>query len=742
MSMVLADRGVRWPDRAWPRGAAGAMSVDKAELCGSLLTWLQTFHVPSPCRTYQDLTSGVTIAQVLYRIDSSWFNETWLLRIKEDASDNWRLKVSNLKKILQSVLEYCQDVLGHQISERHLPDVNLIGEFSDTSELGKLLQLVLGCAISCEKKQEHIQQIMTLEESVQHVVMAAIQELMTKDPLDTVASETYGNFDSQSRKYYFLSEDLEEPDDMRQRCQELEQQISVLVEEKNTLTLENKTLKEQKNRLESDTGSKKLLLLQAQITQLQEETFRLESGKEDFRTRCEGLEREVQELQHRNEELSSLAEEAQALKDEMDVLRHSSDKVGKLEAAVDAYKKKLEDLGDLRRQVRLLEERNTVYMQRTCELEEELRKANAVRSQLETHKRQLRELHSKHSEEALKAEKWQFEFRNLKEKFEALVKEKERLMEERHSLREANEELRCAQVQQTCLSQADALLDGASSPMDNLAAEILPTELKETIVRLQHENKMLCVQESTYQEQLAELQEQLEESNRTKNRLETQQRLHQQQILELKAQVEELQKALQEQGTKAEDSCLLKRKLEEHLEKLHQAHSELQKKREDIEDLEPKVDSTTARKINELQQCLKKKDEDMRAMEERYKRYMDRACTVIKTLHPKQLPSKTPPEIQALKNQLQEKEVKIHHLETNLEKTRSQREQEEKLIISAWYNTGMALHQQATEQRSATSSSAQSFLAQQRQATNARRGHLGRTQPLLAKYGDKPPQLH
>ncbi|KAH1176012.1 hypothetical protein KIL84_020746 [Mauremys mutica] len=690
------------------------MSVDKAELCGSLLTWLQTFGVPSPCRTYQDLTSGVPIAQVLHRIDSSWFNETWLLRIKDDTSDNWRLKVSNLKKVLQSVLEYCQDVLGHQISERHLPDVNLIGEFSDTSELGKLLQLVLGCAISCEKKQEHIQQIMTLEESVQHVVMAAIQELMTKDPLDTLASETYGNFDSQSRKYYFLSEDLEEPDDMRQRCQELEQQISMLVEEKNTLSLENKTLKEQKNRLE------------------------LESGKEDFRTRCEELEREVQELQHRNEELSSLAEEAQALKDEMDVLRHSSDKVGKLEAAVDAYKKKLEDLGDLRRQVRLLEERNTVYMQRTCELEEELRKANAVRSQLETHKRQVRELHSKHSEEALKAEKWQFEFRNLKEKFEALVKEKERLMEERHSLREANEELRCAQVQQTCLSQADALLDGASSPMDNLAAEILPTELKETIVRLQHENKMLCVQESTYREQLAELQGQLEESNRTKNRLETQQRLHQQQISELKAQVEELQKALQEQGTKAEDPVSPPRPRE----KLHQAHSELQKKREDLEDLEPKVDSTTARKINELQQCLKKKDEDMRAMEERYKRYMDKACTVIKTLHPKQAPSKAPPEIQALKNQLQEKEVKIHHLETNLEKTRSQREQEEKLIISAWYNTGMALHQQATEQRSATSSSAQSFLAQQRQATNARRGHLGRTQPLLAKYGDKPPQLH
>ncbi|XP_054832019.1 protein Hook homolog 2 [Eublepharis macularius] len=708
-----------------------------AERCGALITWLQIFQVPSPCATEQDLASGVAIAQVLHKIDPAWFNETWLLRIKDDAGDNWRLKMSNLKKVLQSVVEYSQDVLGHQVSEHLLPDVALVAELSDTAELGKLLQLVLGCAISCERKQDHIQQIMTLEESVQHVVMTAIQELLTKDSSDTLNSETYGNFDSQSRKYYFLSDDLEETDDVRQRCHELEQQISILAEEKNTLVLENKTLRDQKNALESDAAGltgKKLLLLQSQIEQLQEENFRLESGRDDFRARCEDLEKEVQELQHRNEELTSLAEEAQALKDEMDVLRHSSDRVGRLEAMVDSYKKKLEDLGDLRRQVRLLEERNTVYMQRTCELEEELRRANAVRTQLEAHKRQVQELHSKHAEEALKAEKWQFEFKNLKEKFEALVKEKERLIEERDALREANEELRCAQVQQKFLSQADTMLEEIASPVDNLAAEIMPAELKETIVRLQHENKMLCAQELSYRTQQAELQSLLEESNRTKNQLEAQQRLCQQQVSELKVQVEELQRALQEQGSKAEDSSLLQKKLEEHLEKLHEAHAELQKKKECLDELEPKVDTTTAKKIDELQQSLKKKDEDMRAMEERYKRYMDKACTVIKKLDPKQQPHAVPLEIQALKNQLQEKDKKINYLETDFEKAKSRQEQEEKLIISAWYNMGLALHQRVTEERSSTTTNVQSFLAQQRLATNARRSHLSRAQPLLLRY--------
>lgn len=407
------------------------MSLDKAELCDSLLTWLQTFQVPS-CSSKYDLTSGVAIAHVLHRIDPSWFNETWLGRIKEESGANWRLKVSNLKKILKSMLEYYHDVLGHQISDEHLPDVNLIGEMGDVTELGKLVQLVLGCAVSCEKKQEQIQQIMTLEESVQHVVMTAIQELLSKEPSSEPGSpETYGDFDYQSRKYYFLSEEADEKEDLSQRCRDLEHQLSAVLEEKSSLQVETRSLKEKLSRSDSLDASttaitgKKLLLLQSQMEQLQEENYRLENSRDDMRVRGEILEREVSDLQHRNEELTSLAHEAQALKDEMDILRHSSDRVNQLEALVETYKRKLEDLGDLRRQVRLLEERNTVYMQRTCELEEELRRANAARSQLDTYKRQAHELHTKHSAEAMKAEKWQFEYKNLNDKYDALLKEKE-----------------------------------------------------------------------------------------------------------------------------------------------------------------------------------------------------------------------------------------------------------------------------------------------------------------------------
>lgn len=714
--------------------------MDKAELCGSLLTWLQTFQVSPPCASPQDLSSGLAIAHVLNQIDPSWFNDAWLQGISEDPSPSWRLKVRKLERILQSLVEYSKDVLGHPVSNQHLPDVNLIGEFSNPAELGKLLQLVLACAISCEKKQEYIQRIMTLEESVQHVVMEAIQELMTKDTPDSLSPENYGNFDTQSRRYYFLSEEVEEGGDLQQHYLDLERQLVLLSEEKQSLAQENAALRERVGRSEVESASgltaKKLLLLQSQLEQLQEENFRLESSREDERLRCMELEREVAELQQRNQALASLSQEAQALKDEMDELRQSSERARQLEATLNSCRRRLGELQELRRQVRQLEDRNAGHAERTRQLEDELRRAGSLRAQLEAQRRQMQELQSQWQEEAMKAEKWLFECQNLEEKCDLLTKEKERLLTERDSLRETNEELRCAQLQPRGLNQADLSLDPTPSGLENLAAEILPAELRETLVRLQLENKRLCQQEAADRERQEELQRHLEEANRARHGLEAQQRLNQQQLSELRAQVEELQKALQEQGGKTDDPTLLKRKLEDHLQKLHEADLELQRKREYIEELEPPTDSNTARRIEELQDSLQKKDADLRAMEERYRRYVDKARTVIQTLEPKQRPpTGVSPEFHTLRSQLWERNMRIRQLEMDYEKSRSQQEQEEKLLISAWYSMGMALEHRAGEEHAPAH--AQSFLAQQRLATNARRGPLGRQASLSLRPIDK-----
>lgn len=49
---------------------------------------------------------------------------------------------------------------------------------------------------------------------------------------------------------------------------------------------------------------------------------RLEAAKDDYRIHCEELEQQLIEVQHRNDELTSLAEESRALKDELDIMRY------------------------------------------------------------------------------------------------------------------------------------------------------------------------------------------------------------------------------------------------------------------------------------------------------------------------------------------------------------------------------------------------------------------------------------
>ncbi|KAK2818998.1 hypothetical protein Q5P01_024559 [Channa striata] len=710
-------------------------SLDRMELCESLLTWIQTFGVEAPCKTVEDLTTGVVMAQALQKIDVVYFNDTWISRIKPDVGDNWRLKVSNLKKILKGILDYNQEVLGQHINDFTLPDVNLIGEHSDAAELGRMLQLILGCAVNCEQKQEYIQTIMMMEESVQHVVMTAIQELMSKETPVTGGNDSYVDLDRQLKKTVEeLNDALATKEEIAQRCRELDMQVAALQEEKSSLLAENQVLMERLNQSDSiedinSPAGRRHLQLQTQLEQLQEETFRLEASKDDYRIRCEELEKELLDVKSQNEELTSLADEAQSLKDEMDVLRHSSDKVSKLEATVEHYKKKLEDMGLLRRQNKLMEEKNTVLMQTNVSLEEELRKANASKAQLETYKRQVVELQNRLSEESKKADKMEFEYKRVKEKVDSLQKEKDRMRTERDSLKETIEELHCVQAQEGQLTSGLFPLvsnDGS----DSLAAEITTPEIREHLIRLQHENKMLkLAQEGSDNEKIALLQSLLEDANRRKNELETENRLINQRLMEEQSQVEELQKSLQEQGSKADDSSILKKKHEEHMEKLRELNNELLKKNAVIDEMEPKYNATSQR-VDELEEALKKKDDDMKQMEERYKKYLEKA---------KSDPDPGPQAEPGFRSRGPgpEKPAPGERADVTLIGERDGQDEDperlrEKLIVSAWYTMGMSLQKKAAEDRLANTGSGQSFLARQRQATNTRRSYPGHIQPATA----------
>uniref|UniRef100_A0A672GYV7 Hook microtubule-tethering protein 1 n=1 Tax=Salarias fasciatus TaxID=181472 RepID=A0A672GYV7_SALFA len=369
--------------------------------------------------------------------------------------------------------------------------------------------------------------------------------------------------------------------------------------------------------------------------------------------------------------------------------RNCSDQVVTLEASMETYKRKPENLGDQKRQMKLLEE-NTLYMQNTKSLEKELRKANVARTQLKTYKRQL---HKKLSEETRRADHLVFEMKRLEEKHETIMKEKERIIVERDSLKEMNEELRCTQAQQHQLSQAEWFVDVGFLCM-----------FREKFINLQYENKMLRVQQKEHeQEKIAALQAQLEEAHKSCSELVTENRLGREQISKVQQQVEDLQKALQSQADKPDDSKL-KRKLDAHMVQLNEllstSHGFM----------------FSALKLDELMAALKKKDDDMRVMEERYKMYLEKARTVIRALDPKLNPATA--EIQALRIQLADQDAQILNLERQCEQARL-REPEEKLIVTAWYNKSLSFQKLAMESRLGGCAASTSFLSQQHQVSNA-----------------------
>lgn len=198
---------------------------------------------------------GILIAKCLNNIDCDHFNDEWMSKIKTDTNENWRLKLLNLKKIFNTLTDYYTDVLNHSLSGFTMPNLNVILESTNApevdTELSHLLQLVLGCAVNCQRKSEFIKNIMEMNEYTQHMLMTAIQDLMCKDmarsssTLSFTSAGTDATDDSQLKKTILeLNRVIEQREDLDRRCKRLDKQVSELQDDKMSLVSEIEVLKE------------------------------------------------------------------------------------------------------------------------------------------------------------------------------------------------------------------------------------------------------------------------------------------------------------------------------------------------------------------------------------------------------------------------------------------------------------------------------------------------------------------
>ena len=104
--------------------------------------------------------------------------------------------------------------------------------------------------------------------------------------------------------------------------------------------------------------------------------------RDELSVKIEDLEKNLEESNAKEVELQKAADQARSLKDEVDILRETSDKVAKYEATIESYKKKLEEVGDVKRQLKLLEDKNTTLVQTNMDLEEDVKKTGNWRPQV------------------------------------------------------------------------------------------------------------------------------------------------------------------------------------------------------------------------------------------------------------------------------------------------------------------------------------------------------------------------
>ncbi|XP_004369509.1 girdin isoform X4 [Trichechus manatus latirostris] len=350
-----------------------------------LVTWVKTFGPLAAGNgtnldEYVALVDGVFLNQVMHQINPKLESQRVNKKVNNDAS----LRIHNLSILVRQIKLYYQETL-QQLIMMSLPNVLIIGKnpFSEqgTEEVKKLLLLLLGCAVQCQKKEEFIERIQGLDFDTKAAVAAHIQE---------VTHNQENVFDLQWMEVTDMSQEDVEP-----LLKNMALHLKRLIDERDEHSETIIELSEERDGLhflphasssaQSPCGSPgmkrtesrqhlsvELADAKAKIRRLRQELEEKTEQLLDCKQELEQMEIELKRLQQENMNLLSDARSARMYRDELDALREKAVRVDKLESEVSRYKERLHDIEFYKARVEELKEDNQVLLETKAMLEDQL----------------------------------------------------------------------------------------------------------------------------------------------------------------------------------------------------------------------------------------------------------------------------------------------------------------------------------------------------------------------------------
>lgn len=660
------------------------------ELYSSLLKWLESCLELAGTVTFNpaNVSDGNSLADCLVQLAPDFFTPSWRSRIITETGGNWKLKLNNLKKIHRSVQDYYDSVLHISLNKFKMPDLTLIAEIGNKEDTARLIQLVLGIAINCVQKDTYIQAIMGMQQDVQHVVMGAIQDLISLQTPSMVTSEDYKALEEEHKQGLVGLEKLRKEVEVHQQDKhELTNSLKNAREELSNLNVETETLRGELKaaRSVSGSGDGKSLQLQRLLDVSKTEKLKLETERDDFKHKCAELENQLQDVLERNRALTQENEEIPILRDSVEEMKYLESKVRNYESVISQYKAKVEDAQEVRRQLKAVEDRNLMYMQQNMDLEEELRRQGGLKKQLENQRQKVQEVEAALVQEKLRCLEAAQEAEEKSQMVENLQLELLQVKQDRDNLSQ--------QVPGTPLAGEFGMFSGSKGrPMESPTSfsepdggsggggggvggmgglmEAFTPEMREKMVKLEKENQIL------------------------QRRVDAAESASQEAVVSVEGGV-----------AKAPGTEVVERVQKEGLEWKRRAKEAEQALKKYVAE------------VTTLEEVRKAKDLEI----EKYKKYLNKAKKIIENIGEAKSQAgggaggADSLELQNLKTLLKEKDKQIEQLEREYHQGQASWEREERLVVSAWHELGLLMHRKFSQDRLLTKQKP-SFLAQQRQS--------------------------